>query len=580
MSSELTQNYVLDPERLAALSKSGLLDSPPEEGFDRYTRLARQNLRARVSLFSLVDSQRQFFKSQCGLPAELCEAGGTELDRSMCVRVIETGSALVIDDTLDDPYWRNHPAVKEVGVRSYLGFPVHSAEGHLLGSFCVVDTDPRIWSELDLEIMNDLTHMMEEKIRLRAQIENRNQLALRLNETNLKLRQYSENVKQIMATVAHEIRTAVTSLKGHSEIACTTSDPTERDSSIKVIRQNSDYLLRLVNDMLDSSRIEAGQVQFESIVFDPRKLCADIIESLQPNVGSKPIQLRFENSCNDIPEYVSGDPTRIRQILMNLLSNALKFTGSGQVRLSLNFETMQENPRSAPNFVRHGALCFRVSDTGSGMTPDQIDSLFRPFSQADATIHRRFGGSGMGLFISKELAEAMGGSIEVESDLGEGSSFDVRIPVEIPSDAQIADMAPHREPPEKLAGKPRILVVEDSPDIQKVQQFLLKRAGCISVIANNGKEAIEEVRNATDPIDMILMDVHMPELDGFQATRAIRELGYRGPMIALSATVDDHELGKMLTSGCNTHLRKPMELRDFVKTARSLLSERDNILAN
>ncbi len=529
-------------------------------------------LRCRVSLISLVDAERQYFKSQFGLHYPWCEMGGTALDHSMCATVVETRDVLLIEDTRNDPDWQNHLAVRNIGVASYLGFPLHSPDGRqILGSFCVIDSEPRKWSEIDLEVMNDLTHMVEEKIRLRAEIEKRTEIAVRLNETNTKIREFSDRSRLVMATLAHEIRTAATSLSGHAEIAATSKDPTERDASVHAIRRNTEHLIHLVNDNLDSAKIESGQIRFESIVFDPVTLSKEIVDALAPIVSSKPVQMNFDSNGDAVPSFVSGDPTRIRQILLNLMNNAVKFTDQGSVTLDLDSESW-EIPAGSTVSIDTAILIWRVIDTGSGMSPAQVDALFRPYVQADATIHRRFGGSGMGLYISKELAEAMGGTIQVISEPGQGTQFILRLPFEIPSEAEIADRPQKPELPEKLAGNPRVLIVEDTPDIQKIQHYLLNRAGCDPQIACNGREAVEMVRTATSPFDLILMDVFMPELDGRQATTAIRELGFRGPIIALTASIDDDEIRKMHEAGCDAHMMKPMELKKFVSLARSLIA--------
>lgn len=571
MPSESIFSYVSDADRLQALIQTRLMDSPPEEGFDRFTRLASRMLRCRVSLISLVDSQSQFFKSQIGLHFPWCEMGGTPLDHSMCATVVETRDVLMIEDARKDPLWQNHLAVRNIGVGSYLGFPLHSPDGrHILGSFCVIDGGPRKWSEIDLEVMNDLTHMVEEKIRLRAEIDKRTQIAIRLNETNTKIREFTEHSKFVMATVAHEIRTAATSLSGHAEIAVSTMNPKEREASVQAIRRNTEHLVHLVNDNLESAKIESGQIRFESIVFDSVKLSKDIVESLAPNVCSKPVRLIFEATEDAIPKFVSADPTRIRQILLNLMTNAIKFTESGSVTLRLDSEV---HALSSDLAIQSETciLCWHIIDTGAGMTPEQIDSLFRPYVQADATIHRRFGGSGMGLFISKELAEVMGGTIEVLSEHGAGTSFIVRLPVEIPTASELADQQPESAMPEKLEGHPRVLVVEDNPDIQQIQHFLLKRTGCDPVHASDGLAAVEMISNSIVPFDLILMDVFMPVMDGKQATKEIRELGYRGPIIALTASFEDNEIRKMREAGCDAHMRKPMDFNEFIRTARSLI---------
>jgi signal transduction histidine kinase/CheY-like chemotaxis protein len=568
--SESAWNYVYERARLEALLRTALMDSEPEEGFDRYTRLAQRFLHSKVSLISLVDTDRQFFKSQAGLGHPWCEMRGTPLDHSMCVTVVETRDVLAVEDTIADPVWRNHPAVVNIGVRSYLGFPIRSSEGHVLGSFCVIDTKPRHWNDSELETMYDLSRVLESKMRLRAEITKRNEVALRLNETNLKLTEYSENVKQMMTTVAHEIRTAFSSLRGHAEIASDTADPDVLLRSVGVIRKNTDYVMNIVNDTLEFARVDAGQVRFESIVFDPARLTHEIAEAVAPCVQAKPVEMLVDISTPPPPEFVKADPTRIKQILLNLCNNAAKFTERGSVTLRLVCESVE-----GPDAVTQvGGACLRwdVIDTGPGLTPEQRAALFLPFGQTDASVHRRHGGSGLGLFISKKLAEGMAGSLDVQSVPGTGSTFSLRVRVEVPSPIESTEIPIVQAAPLKLPGKPRILVAEDSVDIQQVHRYLLTRAGCETVIAGDGQAAVELIReSAAVPFDMVLMDVDLPKLDGVEATRAIRSLGYAGPMIALSATVDHSTLQKMIHAGCDATLPKPMQMHEFLELAHRLL---------
>gem|GEM_PF-5702251 len=528
-----------------------------------------------MSLISLVDNERQFFESESGLHYPWCDMRGTALDHSMCATVVESKRGLRIDDARTDPHWRDHLAVRNSGVGGYLGCPIHAPNGHVLGSFCVIDSGPRQWTELDQMTLADLTKMLESKIRLRCEIVNRQQIGFLLNETNLQLTEYAEKVKRMMAILAHEIRTSVTSLKGHGEIAASSGDPEQRDASVQAINQNTDHLLRLVNDILESTRIETGAIRFESLMFDPVELTQDIVVSLEPSVAGRPIELHFAPNREDIPKLVAGDPTRIRQILMNLATNALKFTEQGSVTFRIGFE-------AAPAFAHQagsgasGILLWEVIDTGPGITPEQVEKLFLPYQQAEPSTFRRFGGSGMGLFISKELAEAMDGSIEAISQLGQGSTFSVRVPVELPAADVESQPQPQPKPekPEILRGKPRVLVVEDTPDIQVIQRFLLKGAGCEPEIATSGRDAIRRVQESGDAIDLILMDVHMPDLDGFQTTRAIREGGYQGPMLAHSATVNEIDIRKMLDAGCDDFLEKPLDTKRFVTIVRPMIENR------
>jgi CheY-like chemotaxis protein len=261
-----------------------------------------------------------------------------------------------------------------------------------------------------------------------------------------------------------------------------------------------------------------------------------------------------------IPDAVLSDPIRIRQILVNLVGNAIKFTEIGSVQVTLR---LADAAAGLPD------LTFDVSDTGIGISPQHVAELFQPFAQAESSTTRKYGGSGLGLSISKRLANMLGGDIVVTSRLGEGSTFSLSLPVQI----QAPDNSPSRpERQEWSADAPfplldrRILLVDDGPDNQRLIAFLLKEAGADVVLANNGRTAVEIVMSPDESFDAILMDMQMPIMDGYEATKALRDAAYDGPIIALTACAMCDDVKKCLAAGCSGYLSKPVDRVTLIST--------------
>jgi len=352
-----------------------------------------------------------------------------------------------------------------------------------------------------------------------------------------------------LATMSHEIRTPLNGVLGMAQvIAADVLTPQQRER-IDVVRQSGEALLSVLNDVLDISKIEAGKVELESVDFDLGALAGGLDANFGSLAGGKGVTLTFEV---DAPAGLyRGDPTRLRQILNNLISNALKFTDAGDVRVAITHS--------------EGWLTVVVSDSGIGMTAHSLQSLFDPFHQADSSTTRRFGGTGLGLAICRELTELMGGSIEVDSAPARGSTFTVAIPLAW-TGAASADMA---EAEEGHAGYPwmgrvRILAAEDNAVNRLVLKTLLQQAGAEPVMVGNGAEAVEAWK--AEAWDAILMDVQMPVMDGPTATVAIRRLEAetgrpRTPIIGLTANAMSHQIAEYLMNGMDWVETKPIDIR-------------------
>jgi PAS domain S-box-containing protein len=386
----------------------------------------------------------------------------------------------------------------------------------------------------------------------------------------------SQLKSQFLANMSHEIRTPLNAIIGLSQLGLEEPDEARLREYVGIVHRSGQGLLGLINDILDFSKIEAGRLTLEAVPFSLPELLQDLSATLGTTAEARGLALRFRL----VPATrvaVVGDPLRLRQVLTNLLSNALKFTPQGQVELRVM-------PGNGEGEVR-----FTVTDTGIGMTAAEVAGLFRPFTQADASTTRRFGGTGLGLAISRQLAQAMGGDLLVESTPGSGSSFDFAVLLGTPTAEQAAALSSssgvHRTrmaaPPADLRGR-RVLLAEDNRVNQLLARTLLEKAGIEVVLAENGRQAVELTCDRPGgPLDAILMDVQMPELDGFDATRAIlARLGPSSPpIIAMTAHAMSDERARCLEAGMVAHLAKPVDVRLLYQTLARWMRARDHAAA-
>lgn len=374
---------------------------------------------------------------------------------------------------------------------------------------------------------------------------------------------------RFLANISHEIRTPLTAILGYADALTDPKTPESvRDRAQAAIRRSGQHLLELVNQVLDLSKIEEGKIEVKPVACGPWRVANDTLTSLQPRAQDKGLELR-PRIRGLVPRTIRTDPTLLRQILVNLLSNAIKFTDSGHVQLSM---WMESDPKDGPGTA---TLWFEIEDTGIGMNREQLGRLFEPFQQADPETAKRYGGTGLGLSISRRLAHALGGDIEVESTPGRGSRFSLRLPITLGGNADLVsgDRLIHEDTQSvsihpRKAARGRVLLVEDGEDNVVVLRYYLNMLGLEVDTANNGIQALDMISHAgtAEPYQLILMDMQMPVLDGYDATRRLRRSGYRGPIVALTAYAIQGDIQRCLDAGCDGYLSKPVDRESFRHT--------------
>jgi len=371
----------------------------------------------------------------------------------------------------------------------------------------------------------------------------------------------SRTKSSFLANMSHEIRTPMTSILGFSERLLEEDlTPSERADAISTIRRNGEHLSQLVCDILDLSKIEAGRLGLEPVSCSPRRIVADLREAMAPRAEEKNLEFAVEWS-GPAPEAVLTDPLRVEQVLFNLVGNAIKFTERGRILVRVGYESP-----STPG--GHGKLGFDVEDSGIGMDERALSRLFRPFVQGEVSTSRRFGGTGLGLSICSHLVAGLGGTILVSSRVGQGSVFSFHVDagplrgplIDVRNMPEITRTA-RRVAPSNLGGM-RVLLAEDGPDNQRLLRHLLTAAGASVSLAVDGEEAVRlalAARAHGRMFDVVLMDMQMPRLDGYAATSRLRDLGYDGPIVALTANAMAPDRERCLAAGCDDYCAKPVQ---------------------
>ena len=718
---------LLDPQRLEALRATGLLDSAREESFDRLTQLTAKIFKVPIALVSLVDADRQYFKSCCGLGEPLYSVRETPLSHSFCQHVVARGIPLAVNNAPEDARIKTNGAVRDLGVVAYLGVPITSSDGkHTLGSFCVIDIVPRLWTHEDIDLLTELCRSVMTEIELRASLRAKGEAEARLeravrgsrdglwewnlltnalyispqskamlgcsdadlpntaegwtarvhpddtpagrqkfhtfvdyckrlspdspettdsetmdggqeipcpieyqdeyrvrhqdgtyrwllvraigfrdsagtllrlsgSHTDITERKQSEielkaqaialqsqaatlvaqaqelaeardealssarTKSQFLANMSHEIRTPLNGIIGMSGLLTDTDLSSDQTDYVRTVRTSAEALLTIINDILDLSKIESGNLVIDDTPFVLRTIFESVAELLLPRVCEKGLELAC-SVAPSLPPVLRGDAGRLRQILLNLTSNAVKFTETGYVELSVS--PLPSQPGDSKSLVR---MRFSVNDTGIGISPERHEAIFRSFTQADSSTTRKYGGTGLGLTISRQLSALMGGTIMVQSAPGVGSTFTMDLAIPMEMDAELAAIAlaadmvttlpEFSKTPEveALLHKKRVLVVDDVPANRRILREQLSAWGAWVDETDSGLGAIQAlqhtgtIRSHDDGFALAIVDMHMPGMDGRTTAQLIKgdprfaDL----PLILLSSGFASREFGRV-----------------------------------
>jgi signal transduction histidine kinase/CheY-like chemotaxis protein len=467
----------------------------------------------------------------------------------------EEAEASMTNRTATDPAIADQEWAESLGLTSIASYKLHDADNEPTGVLAVFSTHPL--SEENDAFLSYLAETTSNVIRdagVQAELREKTKQAL------LSTRAKSE----FLANMSHEIRTPMTSILGYADLLMDDSlSAADRKTFLATVRRNGEHLLHLINDILDLSKIEAGKLLLDVGPCNVAALFTDVVSLMRPRAEHRGIalSLHYEGS---VPEFIVTDAARLRQAVINLVGNAVKFTERGGVRIAVSLLGQWRDGLPA--------VKTEIIDTGIGISEDVLPHLFQPFSQADGSTSRRFGGTGLGLAITRDFAERLGGELTVRSALGQGSTFTITVPagnldnvrmLREPTESIADTTQPQTAAAKELAGL-RILLAEDGPDNQALLCAVLRKAGAEVETAENGRIAVDKAESQS--FDLVLMDIQMPEMDGYQATRMLRGRGFGKPILALTAHAMTSDTARCLAAGCDDHLAKPIDRSRLIHT--------------
>ena len=533
-------------ERLAALKRYNILDTLPDNAFDDATRLVSYICGVPIAHISFIDENRQWFKSEIGI-------GVSEVPReiSFCQYTIMESEMVEIDDTFLNERFKDDPNVTGgFKIRFYAGIPLTTPDGYNIGTICAID---HVSKKLNENQRNALSIIAKHVI---AQLE--------LRTKNIELAAQKKIAERavlardsFLANMSHEIRTPLNAVIGFTELLSKTKlDEVQHDyiDSVQIAGEN---LLLIINDILDLSKIESGNLTIDADTFNLKKTLKHIYNLLKVKV---PKEVEFNLFLDaDMPETVIGDQGRLNQILVNLISNALKFTKEGDVTVSV---------KKVDETADHYSLRFSVKDTGIGIHEDKHKTIFERFTQAEEITTRTYGGTGLGLNIVKQLIELHNAEIHIKSKEGRGSEFFFVLTYKKASHNKIEV----KTSLENNLGKLKILLCEDNVLNQKLAKSVIHNFGFELDIANNGEEGISFL--SKNKYDLVLMDLQMPVLDGIQTAQYIRnEMNLTIPIVAMTAHSLIGEQERCYKAGMNAYVPKPFKQALLLKAIKTVLSK-------
>jgi PAS domain S-box-containing protein len=412
-----------------------------------------------------------------------------------------------------------------------------------------------IWGYISLAPIRNHYGIVDGTLALFTDVSERHTAEENLKHAKQKADAASLAKSQFLANMSHEIRTPLTAVLGFAELLADDEQSNEdRGQCVDAIQRNGKLLLDLINDILDLSKVESGRLEIEPLRFSIQEVAEELASTFKPLLDEKELKLNVTID-QSIPPYISSDPTRVRQILINILGNAFKFTRQGEINVRFS---LHEN-----------RLRVLVADTGPGMTQGASERLFTPFMQADSSVTRRYGGTGLGLVLSRRLARTLGGDVRLlHTEINQGSIFEIELPIDLPCAEASSDRK--KSTPvvlDKLKGT-RVLVVDDSPDNRVLISRMLVPYGIRIAQAANGKEGVQMALSGK--YDLVFMDIQMPVLNGYDATQQLRDAGFLKPIVALTAHAMKPERDRAIKAGCNAHLSKPLNKHALLETVWEL----------
>ena len=547
----------IELQRMASLHALHVLDTPPEERFDTLTRLATRQFEVPMSAVTLIDHDRQWFKSRQGI-----EVSETPRDVAFCDHAIRADGIFVVEDACLDARFAGNPlVVGSPGIRFYAGCPLRAPDGHRVGALALIDTRPRTLSEREKGLLADLGRLAELELRS-GQIEHERNAAeqqLRLNKHHLEQQEAAllEAVRrkdEFLATLAHELRNPLAPIRTAAELIKRRhpGDPLVQQAQA-IIERQSDHLARLVDDLLDIARITHGQVLLEPRPESVASIIADAVDAVRPALEAASHTLATRLPLDGL--RVQVDAVRATQALTNLLNNAVKYTPDGG-RIELCAE-------ADGAFVR-----LTVRDNGVGIAADDTERIFGLFSQDKRSLHRRQGGLGIGLGLARQLAQMHGGSLVCSSPgLDQGSTFVLSLP-QAPEGGSAAEATAEAPTP---AATLSVLLVDDNTDALGTLQTLLLMDGHTVAVAADGRQALARVNTSPGP-DVVLLDLGLPDMDGCDVARQIHAMGRtpRPVLIAVTGWGQAEDRRRTAEAGFQHHLTKPVRPWELQRLLRQL----------
>ena len=579
-SSEIGYRYPVaaeDAERISKLRKYQVLNNNEEPAFARLTELAKLFFNMPVVAITFMDEETQYLKSLLGLDG-ICT---TSRKVAICNYTVLSDEVLVLPDLTEDSRFSQNPLVTEAPyLRFYAGAPIimhEDGKTYRLGSLCLMDMQAHHdFTEKDADILAQFAAMAAD--------------ALKLQDQQRHAKHANEMKSEFLTNMSHEIRTPMNGIIGMVEMLAETKLSAEQQEYVDNIKVSNEHLLAIINGILDLSKVESGKMTIDSIPMNISSLCNEVVSLFAVKARQRGLTLDYHYT-EALSPYIKGDPVRIKQIMVNLVNNAIKFTREGG-RVTIDVKHMENNPcedkygnhksicshelqvEQASHYntddsgsVNHQdmTLCIEVTDTGVGIKPESLEAIFDAYDQANKSTHRLYGGTGLGLSVCKSLVELMGGYIEVDSAVGIGTTFTVLLPLPPIDEAHYESWQDSNdfgmtEPSHELIG--HILLVEDDSVNAMIAKKALNNSGHTVTHVTDGQQAIEVFALNPEQYDVILMDHHMPIMDGVQATIKLHELydpQALPPIIALTANAMDGERKKYLDVGMQDYCTKPFK---------------------